>query len=135
MAVPGAALAAPQPASAVGAVVAPVFGTTNNLGASGGEPSMQDDGAGNIYITSPQGAGSMGTGVRFSHSSTGGQSFIEFTPGKKFKDIGGTIGGGDSDVVVDSGPQKPLRHRPRGGGGVRPPQSGQRRHRRTTASG
>ncbi|GAC1333185.1 MAG: hypothetical protein NVSMB17_13270 [Candidatus Dormibacteria bacterium] len=78
----------------------PVSAATN-LGPAGGEPSLQDDGAGNIYITTPQGTGSAGTGVRFSHSADGGRTFARFAD-LPYKDVGGAVGGSDSDVVVDS---------------------------------
>ena len=78
----------------------PVSAATN-LGPAGGEPSIQDDGAGNIYITTPVGTGStLGTGVRFSRSNNGGQSWIKYGD-VPYKNIGGDVGGSDSDVVVD----------------------------------
>lgn len=74
------------------------FGLTHDLGPGGGEPSIQDDGHGHIYITTPLGTGSAGgTGVRFWRSLNDGQSFLQPVL------TGGTIlGGGDSDVVSDA---------------------------------
>ena len=71
-----------------------------NLGPAGGEPSIQDDGAGNIYITTPNGTPALGNGVRVSHSADGGKTWVKFND-LPYKDIGGTAGGGDSDVVID----------------------------------
>jgi hypothetical protein len=81
----------PVGASAVG----PVFGLTHNLGAAGGEPSIQDDGQGHLYITTPNGLGSISSGVTLSRSLNGGTTFL--AP----QLVGGLVGGGDSDVVAD----------------------------------
>lgn len=74
------------------------FNHTQDLGPGGGEPSMQDDGHGHIYITTPLGTGSIGgTGVKFWRSSDDGASFPEPVT------TGGTLlGGSDSDVASDA---------------------------------
>lgn len=74
------------------------FGLTHDLGPGGGEPSIQDDGHGHIYITTPLGTGSVGgTGVRFWRSLNDGLSFLDPAT------TGGTVlGGGDSDVTSDA---------------------------------
>jgi hypothetical protein len=71
------------------------FGTTHDLGTAGGEPSIQDDGHGRLYITTPQGLGSTSSGVLLSRSVDGGASFL---PNQI---IGGVFGGGDSDIISD----------------------------------
>lgn len=77
---------------------APVFGLTHDLGPGGGEPSIQNDGHGHIYITTPLGTGTVGgTGVRFWRSVDDGASFLNPVQ------TGGTVlGGSDSDVVSDA---------------------------------
>jgi hypothetical protein len=79
-------------AATTGAVT---FGLTHDLGTAGGEPSIQDDGHGHIYITTPQGLGSTSNGVLLSRSLDDGLSFL---PGQI---VGGVVGGGDSDVTAD----------------------------------
>jgi hypothetical protein len=73
------------------------FGLTHDLGVAGGEPSIQDDGHGHIYITTPTGTGSLGgTGVLLSRSLNDGLSFLPSqTTG------GAILGGSDSDVAAD----------------------------------
>jgi hypothetical protein len=99
-AVPALALAA---TSATGRAVNPPpaigFSPVIDLGVSGGEPSIQDDGRGDVYITSPNGIPSGAnstTGVEFWRSTNSGSSFSSPTA------IGSSIGGGDSDVSADS---------------------------------
>ena len=112
---PGVALTAPL-SSAAAPAITPVCTSTvpcfpvssaTNLGPAGGEPSIQDDGAGHIYITTPLGTGSIGgTGVRFSRSSDGGATWVRTKDASNvehpYTDIGGPVGGSDSDVLVDS---------------------------------
>ena len=75
---------------------APDFGQPINLGASGGEPSLQDDGRGHVYVTSPNGLGSTNnSGVQIWSSMDGGKSFDSGKP------IGALFGGGDSDILAD----------------------------------
>lgn len=81
------------PAQAVTNV--PVFGHTVNLGNAGGEPSLQDDGAGHVYITTPQGVPRNGNGILLQRSMNGGQTFL---PNQT---IGNLVGGGDSDILTD----------------------------------
>jgi hypothetical protein len=83
----------PVPAAAVAGV--PVFGLTHDLGNAGGEPSIQDDGQGRLYITTPQGLGSTSSGVLLTRSVDGGANFL---PNQV---IGGVFGGGDSDIITD----------------------------------
>ncbi|HXA42455.1 MAG TPA: sialidase family protein [Candidatus Solibacter sp.] len=72
------------------------FGLTHNLGAAGGEPSIQDDGQGHLYITTPQGTGSTNSqGVLLQRSLDGG---LTFQPNQL---VGGLVGGSDSDVLTD----------------------------------
>jgi hypothetical protein len=71
------------------------FGLTHDLGAAGGEPSIQDDGRGHVYITTPQGIGSTNSGVLLSRSLNDGLTFL--AP----QTTGGVVGGGDSDVTAD----------------------------------
>jgi hypothetical protein len=73
------------------------FGLTHDLGAAGGEPSIQDDGHGHIYISTPTGTGSLnGTGVLLSRSLNDGLTFLppQTTGGQ-------VLGGSDSDVTSD----------------------------------
>ncbi|MBJ7607840.1 MAG: exo-alpha-sialidase [Candidatus Dormibacteraeota bacterium] len=83
----------------VGAETPLSFSSVQDLGGPGGEPSIQDDGNGNVYITSPVG-GPAGVnrqvGVQFWHSSNGGASF------GPSKNIGFQLGGFDSDVTTDN---------------------------------
>lgn len=74
------------------------FGSTQDLQTGGGEPSIQDDGHGHIYITTPLGTGSVGgTGVKFWRSTNDGVSFLDPVI------TGGTVlGGSDSDVASDA---------------------------------
>jgi hypothetical protein len=81
-----------QPARAAGTIA---FGMTHDLGVAGGEPSIQDDGRGHLYITTPQGLGSTNSGVLLSRSLNDGATFL--AP----KTTGGAVGGGDSDVTAD----------------------------------
>ncbi len=79
------------------AVTAPAFGLTHDLGAAGGEPSIQDDGRGHLYITTPTGTGSLGgVGVLLQRSLDGG---LTFQPNQITG--GSVIGGSDSDVATD----------------------------------
>jgi hypothetical protein len=79
------------------AVATPVFGLTHDLGNTGGEPSIQDDGQGHICITTPTGTGSLGgTGVLLRRSLDAG---LTFQPNQITG--GAVIGGGDTDVVTD----------------------------------
>lgn len=71
------------------------FGLTHDLGAAGGEPSIQDDGRGHLYITTPQGLGSTSSGVLLSRSLNDGRTFL--AP----QTTGGAVGGGDSDITAD----------------------------------
>ncbi|MGN6473342.1 MAG: hypothetical protein ACTHK4_06800 [Mycobacteriales bacterium] len=95
-------LAATSSAAAARPVAAhrgvPKFGITHDLGLGGGEPSIQDDGHGHIYITNPLGTGTVGgTGVKFWRSNNDGASFLPPTL------TGGTLlGGSDSDVASDA---------------------------------
>jgi hypothetical protein len=74
----------------------PLFGAPLDLGASGGEPSITDDGHGHVYISSPNGilASVPQTGVGFWRSDDGGKTF-------QSSNTGGLAGGEDSDVVTD----------------------------------
>ncbi|HET6811615.1 MAG TPA: hypothetical protein VFH50_11460 [Acidimicrobiales bacterium] len=74
------------------------FGITHDLGPAGGEPSIQDDGHGHIYISTPAGILSSvgGTGVLLSRSLNDGVSFLPATS------VGGPVGGEDSDVTSDA---------------------------------
>jgi hypothetical protein len=76
----------------------PVFGSPVNLGKSGGEPSIQDDGRGHIYITSPAGitVRPRQNGVYLWRSNDGGATW----PAQPDR-IGGLLGGGDSDVMAE----------------------------------
>jgi hypothetical protein len=47
------------------------FGLTRDLRAAGGEPSIQDDRRGHIYVTTPRGIGSVDGGVLRSRSLKG----------------------------------------------------------------
>ncbi|HSP65628.1 MAG TPA: hypothetical protein VLO10_05495 [Candidatus Deferrimicrobium sp.] len=80
------------------APAAMTFAPVIDLGSSGGEPSIQDDGHGFVYITSPAGipAGlNQTTGVELWRSVNGGVSFSQLP------NVGSQIGGGDSDVTAD----------------------------------
>jgi hypothetical protein len=85
-------MVAPHTATALAPLT---FGTTHDLGTAGGEPSIQDDGHGRLYITTPQGLGSTSSGVLLSRSVDGGANFL---PNQI---VGGVFGGGDSDIVTD----------------------------------
>ncbi len=90
------ATSASVPAAAVQGASTPFFGLTHNLGAAGGEPSIQDDGQGHLYITTPQGTGSTNSqGVLLQRSLDGG---LTFQPNQM---VGGLVGGSDSDVLTD----------------------------------
>jgi uncharacterized membrane protein YgcG len=75
----------------------PVFGAPINLGASGGEPSIQDDGRGHVYITGPNGifVHPNQDGVDLWRSNDGGKTFLPK------QNVGGLVGGGDSDVMAE----------------------------------
>ncbi len=74
------------------------FSTPQQLtGASGGEPSVATDQAGNVYVVGPQGIpsgvnGGPGVGVWISHDDA--KSF------DKAKLAGSLLGGGDSDIAI-----------------------------------
>jgi hypothetical protein len=91
----GANLATTAPVAALAGP--PVFGIGLDLGASGGEPSITDDGHGHVYISSPNGILSSvpQKGVGFWRSDDGGRSF------QATQNVGGLFGGEDSDVVTD----------------------------------
>jgi hypothetical protein len=90
------AVGAARPAAAQAALaVPPGFGHTVNLGPAKGDPSIQDDGQGRLYITTPVSLLSRSNGVLLSRSTDGGQTFL--SP----QAVGGIIGGADSDVVSD----------------------------------
>jgi len=91
----GASLAGAAPAAALAGP--PVFGIALNLGASGGEPSITDDGHGHVYVSSPNGILSSipQSGVGFWRSDDGGATF------HATQNVGGLFGGEDSDVVTD----------------------------------
>jgi hypothetical protein len=91
----GAVLAVRPTRAAAAGSGALAFGLTHDLGAAGGEPSVQDDGRGHIYITTPQGIGSTNSGVLLSRSLDDGLTFL--AP----QTVGGVVGGGDSDVTAD----------------------------------
>ncbi|HEV7680155.1 MAG TPA: sialidase family protein [Candidatus Dormibacteraeota bacterium] len=88
-----AAFSSVAPASAL--TLPPVFGVPINLGASGGEPSLLDDGRNHVFVASPNGLGSTNSGSTVWRSTDGGTTF---DTGKK---VGGLIGGGDSDILAD----------------------------------
>ena len=89
---------APGVTQALAVTGAPVFGLTHDLGTAGGEPSLQDDGQGHVYVTTPAGILSSfgGSGVLLSRSDDGGTTF------KAGQTVGGAYGGEDSDILADA---------------------------------
>jgi len=89
------ALATPHASSAP---ATPTFTTPVELtGATGGEPGIATDKAGNVYVVGPQGIPSVGNGtpgIGYWVSHDNGDSFSNGTF------LGSFLGGGDSDVAV-----------------------------------